>query len=199
VLVDGTELPSGVAYRDVQLAGQDQFIPILAEEPEFETFLRLLGSDGWALERGKRAIEANTFKYAESVTKLRQADQRRAAKERKLLEAAAAADSPDEGSPAATEPLEPAIPAPEPLTPAEEARGQRRRSRREAARAGRLAQAHGKQVWADPLGRKRRRCLAFALWGVRESRTMRHRFPLIAYSKVYGPGCPRDAAGGASC
>jgi len=157
VLKDGTELPmlQVDATAIIQIRpDKTQFILVLAEEPEFASFLNLLGADDWALERGKRAIEANTFKYAESVTKLRQADQRRAAKERKQLEAAAVAAGEwvAEAAPVATEALEAATPTPDAPTAAE-------RGARAAAAVGRgvapalaeLAQTHGK-----PVGKKLR-------------------------------------------
>jgi hypothetical protein len=165
VLKDGTELPmlKVDAAAIIQIRpDKTQFVLVLAEEPEFAAFLNLLGADDWALVRGKRAIEANTFKYAESVTKLRQADQRRAAKERKQLEAAAAAAGEwvAEPAPVATETPAAATPAPSAPTAAE-------RGARAAAAVGRgvrpaladLAQAHGKPVGKklrtnQPLGAK---------------------------------------------
>lgn len=81
VLADGTE----VEMLKVDAAAIIQVRPdrttvelILAEEPEFATFLSVLAGDEWAQERGKRAIGARTHSYAPSVVKLRAADSRRA-------------------------------------------------------------------------------------------------------------------------
>lgn len=149
VLRDGTELPMLVvdAAAIIQIRpDKTQFILVLAEEPEFASFLNLLGADSWALERGKRAIQANTFKYATSVVKLRQADQRRAKKEADRL-AAERGEAPAEASPAATETPEPATPNLEPLTPAERgARAAKAIGRGVAPALADLAQAHGRPV-----------------------------------------------------
>lgn len=156
VLHDGTELPmlQVDAAAIIQIRpDKTQFILVLAEEPEFAAFLNLLGADGWALERGKRAIQANTFKFAPSVTKLRQADQRRAAKERKALEGAAiaAGEWVAEPAPVATEVKELATPAPVPPTPAERgARAAKAVGRGVAPALADLAQAHGKRVGRTP-------------------------------------------------
>jgi hypothetical protein len=81
VLADGTEVP----MLQVDAAAIIQVRPdrttvelVLAEEPEFATFLSVLAGDEWAQERGKRAIGARTHSYAPSVVKLRAADSRRA-------------------------------------------------------------------------------------------------------------------------
>jgi hypothetical protein len=81
VLVDGTELP----MLKVDAAAIIQVRPdkttvelVLAEEPEFATFLSILAGDEWMQERGKRAVGARTHSYAPSVVKLRAADARRA-------------------------------------------------------------------------------------------------------------------------
>lgn len=81
VLADGSELP----MLQVDAAAIIQVRPdrttvelVLAEEPEFATFLSVLAGDEWAQERGKRAIGARTHSYAPSVVKLRAADSRRA-------------------------------------------------------------------------------------------------------------------------
>lgn len=81
VLADGTEVP----MLKVDAAAIIQVRPdrttvelVLAEEPEFATFLSVLAGDEWAQERGKRAIGARTHSYAPSVVKLRAADSRRA-------------------------------------------------------------------------------------------------------------------------
>jgi hypothetical protein len=52
---------------------------LLAEEPEFATFLSILAGDEWMQDRGKRAVGARTHSYAPSVVKLRAADSRRKA------------------------------------------------------------------------------------------------------------------------
>jgi len=102
VLADGREIP----MIKVDAAAIIQIRPdatsvelVLAEEPEFATFVSLLGSDGWAQERGKRAIASRTFSYAPSVVKLRAADARRRKKE---AEAVAAVNAPDPETPAPT-------------------------------------------------------------------------------------------------
>ena len=80
---DGTEVPmlQVDACAIIQIRPDaTTFELVLAEEPEFAAFLNLLAADQWALERGKKAIGAHTFKYAPSVAKLRAADSRRRAK-----------------------------------------------------------------------------------------------------------------------
>lgn len=80
-LKDGTEVPmlQVDACAIIQIRpDKTEFELVLAEEPEFAAFLNLLAADQWALERGKRAIGAHTFKYAPSVVKARAADSRRA-------------------------------------------------------------------------------------------------------------------------
>lgn len=98
VLADGTELP----MLKVDAAAIIQVRPdrttvelVLAEEPEFATFLSVLAGDEWAQERGKRAIGARTHSYAPSVVKLRAADSRRvkAAADKAAVEAAPGASS----------------------------------------------------------------------------------------------------------
>lgn len=153
VLADGTELPmlrvDATAIIQIR-PDKTQFILVLAEEPEFAAFLNLLGADSWALERGKRAIQANTFKFAPSVTKLRQADQRRAKKEADRL-AAERGETPDEASPVVAEVKGAATPAPVPPTPAERgARAAKAVGRGVAPALADLAQAHGKRVGRTP-------------------------------------------------
>lgn len=154
VLVDGTELPMLVvdAAAVVQIRpDKTGFELLLVEEPEFAAFLSLLGADGWALERGKRAIGARTHSYAPSVVKLRAADQRRAAAAAKK-QAAQADPQPDLGGGATGVPVAagevagaalPASPAVAEhaavLTPAE--RGKR------AAAAVRVASVKTNEVW----------------------------------------------------
>jgi hypothetical protein len=82
VLADGTELP----MLKVDAAAIIQVRPdkttvelVLAEEPEFATFLSILAGDEWMQDRGKRAVGARTHSYAPSVVKLRAADSRRKA------------------------------------------------------------------------------------------------------------------------
>lgn len=80
-LKDGTEVPMVTVHAAaiVQIRPEETSLElVLAEQPEFDTFLKLLAADGWALERGKKAIGARTWSYAPSVAKLRAADQRRA-------------------------------------------------------------------------------------------------------------------------
>lgn len=80
-LKDGTEIPMIAVHAAaiVQIRPDETALElVLAEEPEFQTFLKLLAADEWALERGKKAIGARTWSYAPSVQKLRAADQRRA-------------------------------------------------------------------------------------------------------------------------
>jgi hypothetical protein len=167
VLADGTELPMMQvdAAAVIQIRpDQAQLIPMLVEEPEFKSFLALLEADGWALERGKAAIEKNTFKYAPSVTKLRQADQRKAAKERKQLEqAAAAAAGPVVASPVATEPLERPAAAP---TPQERGAKAAAAARRGPAPALQDLQAHGKRVGSHPRGGRQVNTLEASVLGV---------------------------------
>lgn len=132
VLADGTELP----MLQVDAAAIIQVRPdkttvelILAEEPEFATFLSVLAGDEWAQERGKRAIGARTHSYAPSVVKLRAADSRR-------VKAAAA----KEGAPASDAPLSTAVGnRVDNPTPAE--RGARAAAATKRADAG--------QVWSD--------------------------------------------------
>lgn len=85
-LKDGTEIPmvavDACAIVQIRPDGTS-FELVLAEEPEFATFLSLLAADEWALERGKRAIGARTFKYAPSIVKMRAADSRRVRSEAK--------------------------------------------------------------------------------------------------------------------
>ena len=82
VLADGTELP----MLKVDAAAIIQVRPdkttvelVLAEEPEFATFLSILAGDEWMQDRGKRAVGARTHSYAPSVVKSRAADSRRRA------------------------------------------------------------------------------------------------------------------------
>lgn len=99
LLRDGTELPMFAvdATAIVQIRpDQTSLELVLAEEPEFATYLSLLAADGWALERGKRAIGARTFSYPESIKKLRARESaRRRSQERKELAATTAAEMSD--------------------------------------------------------------------------------------------------------
>ncbi len=82
VLADGTEVPMLTvdAAAIIQVRPDKTTVElVLAEEPEFATFLSILAGDGWAQERGKRAVGARTHSYAPSVAKLRAADSRRRA------------------------------------------------------------------------------------------------------------------------
>lgn len=105
VLPDGRELPMLPvdATAIIQIRPDKTTVePVLAEDPEFATFVSLLGADEWAQERGKRAIAARTFSYPESVQKQRAADQRRARAAAKREEAATVATAPEvDNSPAA--------------------------------------------------------------------------------------------------
>lgn len=93
VLGDGTELPMFAvdATAIIQIRPDKTTVELmLAEQPEFEVFLALLEADEWALDRGKRAIGARTFKYGEPVKKLRERESRqRRAQEKKAAERAA--------------------------------------------------------------------------------------------------------------
>lgn len=99
VLKDGTELPmlQVDACAVIQIRPEKtELCLMLAEEPEFATFLALLQADEWALDRGRRAIGARTFSYAPSVTKLRSADARRRKKEQEQAQSIQLPDAPDE-------------------------------------------------------------------------------------------------------
>lgn len=93
ILKDGTEIPMFAvdATAVIQIRPDKTTVELmLAEQPEFETFLALLEADEWALDRGKKAIGARTFKYGEPVKKLRERESRqRRALEKKAEEAAA--------------------------------------------------------------------------------------------------------------
>jgi len=80
-LKDGTEIPMIAVHAAaiIQIRPDETSLElVLAEAEEFEVFLKLLGADAWALERGKRAIGARTWSYAPSVVKERERDRRRA-------------------------------------------------------------------------------------------------------------------------
>ena len=130
VLADGTEVEmlKVDATAIIQVRPDKTTVElVLAEDPEFATFLSVLAGDEWAQERGKRAIGARTHSYAPSVVKLRAADSRRA----KVL-----ADKAAVGTEASSTPVDKPVDNP---TPAE--RGAR------AAAATRRADAG--QVWSD--------------------------------------------------
>lgn len=79
VLKTGEEIPMFAvdATAIIQIRPDETtFELVLAEEPEFEVFLALLEADEWALDRGKKAIGARTFKYGETVKKLRERESR---------------------------------------------------------------------------------------------------------------------------
>ncbi len=136
-LRDGSELPMPQvdATAIVQIRPDQAALHLLlAEEPEFAAFVSLLAADGWALERGKRAIGARTFSYAPSVVKLRAADQRRAAAAAKRAQKQ---DDTGESSPGSTETTS----EPPPLSAQE--RGAR------AAKAALSAKEATNDVWGD--------------------------------------------------
>lgn len=118
VLPDGTELPLFAvdACAIVQVRpDQTSLELVLAEEPEFDAYLALHVADEWAIERGKTAIGARTFKFAPSVVKLRAADARKRRAEQKRREREAEITASANGSGAATEaPAAAAVPAPRP-------------------------------------------------------------------------------------
>jgi hypothetical protein len=143
VLKNGTEVPMFAvdATAIIQIRPDKTTVELmLAEQPEFEVFLALLEADEWALDRGKRAIGARTFKYGEPVKKLRERESRQRRALEKKAAAAAAAQESATAQPAAAET------APED-TP--EARGRRAAA---AARRGvspvlaEMAEANGKNV-----------------------------------------------------
>lgn len=79
VLKSGEEIPMFAvdATAIIQIRPDETtFELVLAEQPEFEVFLALLEADEWAMDRGKRAIGARTFKYGETVKKLRERESR---------------------------------------------------------------------------------------------------------------------------
>lgn len=146
VLRNGDELPmfQTDAAAIIQIRPDKTTLElVLAEEPEFATFLSLLAADEWALKRGKLAIGARTFSYAPSVVKLRAADARRRKKEQSL----GLPGEPDTPNPPLNPELAPAQQAATVMPPEE-------RGRRAAAAVGRpaapalveLAASHGKAV-----------------------------------------------------
>jgi hypothetical protein len=152
VLADGRELPMLAvdATAIVQIRPDKTTLElVLAEEPEFATFLNVLAGDSWAQERGKRAIGSRTFSYPPSIVKARAADARR----RKKDEAAAAPADPTVKTSNEVGPVNP--------TPAE--RGARAAAAAKQPDAGAVWSdyAHSHQAPVNPDSRRKRRDLSY--------------------------------------